>query len=101
MAKDFKALLEKYHFTDEHGHALENCVDYQGLLEAAADKPRFKMVSDDDGHRYVVPVEKVEEFGRWVEAGPYWEGWQGEDFNDYAIGGAPSLVTFESPRTDG
>jgi len=25
-------LLERYHFTDDHGHSIENCVDYQAIL---------------------------------------------------------------------
>lgn len=34
-AKDFKSLLARFKFTDELGHPLENCVEYQELLAAA------------------------------------------------------------------
>ena len=32
--KDFEEILRRYNFQDEHGHALENCEDYQELLRA-------------------------------------------------------------------
>lgn len=43
--KIHKQILEKYKFTDELGHPLENCVDYLNLLQAAnktvSDLPDF------------------------------------------------------------
>jgi hypothetical protein len=32
--KDYKAILARYHFKDEHGHALENCQDFIELVDA-------------------------------------------------------------------
>jgi len=43
---DFKKTLKRYKFTDELGHPLENCFDYQNLLLAAnrtiSDLPDFE-----------------------------------------------------------
>lgn len=33
MDKDYQQVLAAYKFTDEHGHALENCADYIELLQ--------------------------------------------------------------------
>ncbi len=43
---DYRKILKKYKFRDEVGHPLENCVDYQKLLQAAnktiSDLPDFE-----------------------------------------------------------
>jgi hypothetical protein len=61
---------------------------------------RYKVLKDDDGHYYVVPAEKEDLFDKWVEAGPYWEGYEGEDFEKYALGGSLSLLTFSYPQVE-
>jgi hypothetical protein len=110
--KDFKSILEKYHFTDELGHALENCVDYQELLDVAKPSERMCFVSDDDGHDYLIPAAKREAFSVWLEhEHKLWEPglsdeefkrieaeYTGEDFNDYRTGTSPESYTFERPE---
>lgn len=58
---------------------------------------RFFLDSDDDGHWYVVPKSKEDEWYKWlgidrslvvVEEAPEWV---------IEVGGAPSLVTFSNP----
>lgn len=58
---------------------------------------RFTFLTDDDGHMYLVEVGKQEEaFLKWLAAAPYWENYEGEEFED--IGGDPSRYTFTDPR---
>jgi hypothetical protein len=74
---------------------------------------RFRFVSDDDGHTYLIPAEKKEAFDAWLEhQGKLWtqgslsdeefkaleESYKGEDFNDYRADYSPESYTFESPE---
>jgi hypothetical protein len=60
---------------------------------------RFRMVRDDDGHTYVIPADKEDDFHAWVEAsGGDMEDYEGIDFEKYSLGGCPSVVTFEKPE---
>jgi hypothetical protein len=57
---------------------------------------RFMIVSDDDGHDYVIPAEKRAEWREYIEAA------YGDDPPDEpewvrAIGGSLSLLTFTDP----
>lgn len=62
------------------------------------------IVSDDDGHHYVIPRAKEDEFEAWIKAvTAYWGGpsdYVGEapDKLEWAdpIGGSPSLVEFHA-----
>ena len=38
-------------------------------MASRAKKPqqRFRLVSDNDGHDYVIPVEKTNEFYKWLD----------------------------------
>jgi hypothetical protein len=75
---------------------------------------RFRFVSDDDGHDYLIPADKKEEFDAWLEGETrLWEPGLGreeferrsaeqdgrEDFNDYKID-AHEHYTFERPEVD-
>jgi hypothetical protein len=59
---------------------------------------RFRFLKDDDGHTYLIQVGKEEEFARWLDAGPYWENYEGEEFE--SIGCHPSCYTFTNPLED-
>lgn len=59
---------------------------------------RYRLVEDDDGHWYCIQVGQEKEFDRWEAAGPYWEGYEGFDFNDVRLDGSPSNVTFTNPE---
>ena len=60
---------------------------------------RYKLLSDDDGHDFVVPVEQEKAFDLWLQSVydpmcedlPMPEGVQ-------SIGGSPSLLTFTDPQ---
>ncbi len=39
-------------------------------------------MKDDDGHTYIIPLGMEPAFLRWLEAGPYWDGYKGPDFNE-------------------
>jgi hypothetical protein len=59
---------------------------------------RFRFVQDDDAHWYLIPAHKRKQFDKWVEAGPYWDNYKGEDFSKDAIGCSPSQYTFTDPK---
>jgi hypothetical protein len=59
---------------------------------------RYKLLKDDDGHAYIIPVEKEEEFEKWVRATTDNEDYEGPSFEHLVIGGSPSLVTFTDPQ---
>lgn len=39
---------------------------------------QWRFVTDDDGHNYIIPADKKDEFQRWVE---YMESDSGEEFD--------------------
>jgi hypothetical protein len=73
---------------------------------------RFRFVSDDDGHDYLIPAEKKEQFNKWLEhQGRLWEpglsdaefkkrdaDYTGEDFGGYMTGRSPANYTFTDPQ---
>ena len=61
----------------------------------------YCIVDDDDGHHYVIPVDKEEEWSDWVESATnYWNEMKYDEeepeLPEWAdsIGGCPSLVKF-------
>jgi hypothetical protein len=57
---------------------------------------RFRLLSDDDGHDYLVELGQENAFAKWLEAGPYWEGYTGPEFE--SIGRHFSTYIFADPR---
>ena len=57
---------------------------------------RFRLLSDDDGHKYLIEVGKEEAFQKWLDAGPYWENYKGEEFE--SLGSHFSTYSFADPR---
>lgn len=61
-------------------------------------KKRYFLASDDDGHWFIVPVERRSDFDDWVS-----QDWSSELANFQTptyveeVGGDPSFVTFENP----
>lgn len=82
------------------GHSALRLKD--GKLETFDPHPpqRWRFVKDDDGHCYLIPADKWDDFEKWMEAGPYWEDYHGEYFGDYSIGSSPSNYTFTDPKGD-
>lgn len=60
---------------------------------------RFRFVGDDDGHRYLIPAGSRDDFQTWLDAGPYWENYEGVDFTEYRCD-SPSLYTFTNPKRE-
>jgi len=54
----------------------------------------YTLVSDDDGHWYVIPVAKQSEFTKWLNSDDAQDGVSPEWAE--AVGGAPCLVWFPS-----
>jgi hypothetical protein len=59
---------------------------------------RCRILSDDDGHTYFVPVGQEKAFQAWLDAGPYWEDYEGLDYRCYEIGSSLSCFTFSNPE---
>ena len=60
---------------------------------------KCKFRTDDDGHHYIVPSDRVEEFDALMEKG--WEAWTPEEskrISSCSTGGAPPDVEFEWPQ---
>ncbi len=55
-------------------------------------KPKSIIVSDDSGHRYLIPQVCEEEFYKWVEAQEAGEEFAGEDFYYYSIDPARLVI---------
>lgn len=70
---------------------------------------RYTLISDDDGHWYVCPADKVIAVGKFFEAvRAYWEDGHEDDEVEPSmprylspVGGAPSLVSFTDPAIEG
>lgn len=66
---------------------------------AVVARRRYMLTQDSSCHWYVIPVEEKEQFDKWDEAAEsYWEGYEGRDFTDCAVGGSYTLVTFTEPE---
>jgi hypothetical protein len=58
---------------------------------------RYTVVSDDDGHEYVIPVEQRDEFYAWLadeERSTYEEN---DRYDEYRLNGG--TLTFTDPQT--
>lgn len=64
-----------------------------------ADPQRYRLLSDNSGHDYYIPVEQVENFQSWVQY--YDDGeedeYRGPDFDGNRIDGR---FTFTDPRCE-
>jgi len=69
-------------------------------IREAPEAPRYRLLPDDDGHDYVIPVGKEDAFQAWVEHGPYWEDYTGEDFNECRLGCSLSCYSFTDFQED-
>lgn len=58
---------------------------------------RFKLLHDESGHDYIVPVEQEELFYQWVDASENdFEDYTGKNFEDLRVGS--SGWTFTDPQ---
>lgn len=64
---------------------------------------RYRLVSDNSEHHYIIPSDKEEEFDWWVEITESDEDDYDdpvEEFDKYRLSGSPRRVTFTDPRED-
>jgi hypothetical protein len=61
---------------------------------------RYCFRSDDDGHDYLIKVSQQKEFETWLAAGPYWESYDGHDFQEDMIPGSVESFSFLNPVID-
>lgn len=60
---------------------------------------KFRFVSDDDGHHYMIPADRVNEWDTWTEG--FYTGVNDGDFPDWAERiDSPSQWTFMFPVED-
>jgi hypothetical protein len=63
-------------------------------------KQRYRLLSDDDGHYYLVPTEKEDEFNAWVNS--FNDDEEGdpsgyEELGAVSLGCSPTCVSFTDP----
>ena len=61
---------------------------------------RYRLISDDDGHWYVIKASEVNAFNEWVNAMNECEEIPDVDFEPDRLSGSPSNVTFLDPQRD-
>lgn len=67
----------------------------------AEEAQRFMLVSDDDGHNYVILTSEEKAFDKWVDAtcsGDY--DYEGQSFDDKRLSGSVRRLTFLDPREE-
>jgi len=67
--------------------------------QAAKPVQRYRLLSDDDGHDYLIPVGQEELFYQWIEALENYEETE-LNFDDVRLNGAPSRLSFTDPKED-
>lgn len=60
---------------------------------------RYCLKQDDDCHWYLIPVLRLQNFEEWLAAGPYYEDYEGEEFDSCRIDG-PHRLTFTDPKEE-
>ena len=63
--------------------------------KALAVTQRFRLVSDESGHKYAIPVYKTDDFYKWSEAMENGDEFECDDFEEYRVEG---LLTFTDPQ---
>ena len=75
----------------------------EDLMQPSQLPQRWRLMSDNDGHDYLVPVGKEVDFDNWVDS------FNGEDQGDpdgylrlgcQSLGCCPTRLTFTDPRID-
>lgn len=65
--------------------------------QALATCERYRLVTDGDGHEYIIKVWQTNDFYQWVDYMEDHEGvWTGHDFNEDRIDGG--VLTFTDPK---
>lgn len=59
---------------------------------------RWTLVSDESGHRYVIPIARKIEFDAWSQMDTESEDFNCDLFNEFRIDGG--LLTFADPRVN-
>lgn len=58
---------------------------------------RYRLLNDDDGHRYFIPVGSESTFRAWVDSSYENVGYEGPDFSENRIDGR---FSFTDPRCE-
>ena len=69
---------------------------FSDSLYATECEVRYSLVADDDGHNYIVPANKVENFEVWLEDVYMYDAWD-QPTPDW-ITQVPADFTFEKPQ---
>jgi len=67
--------------------------------QAVKPAQRYRLLSDDDGHDYLIPVGQEELFYQWMEALENYEETE-LDFEDARLNGVPARLSFTDPKED-
>lgn len=61
---------------------------------------RYCLVSDNDGHHFVIPCDRIVDFEAWLEQVER-DGDAETPFYAFALGGSPTNLSFEFPLYKG
>lgn len=53
-----------------------------------------RLISDDDGHWFVIPVDEEDRFHEWVRAVEDGKKWKGKGYDGNALCGGPGSICF-------
>lgn len=72
----------------------------ENMQKALAIVQRFMLVSDGDGHNYVIPLHLVAEFDAVLASAeePDWSEVDLSKYEQYALNGSPRRLTFTDPQ---
>lgn len=61
---------------------------------------RFKLLSDDDGHQYLIPVEDESNFEHWLESIYENKNYKGKSFEDCRLHRSFTAYSFIDPQVE-
>lgn len=60
-----------------------------------SNKPPSRLLQDGDGHWYLIPVGKEDDFEYWISNEEQTRDWHGYDFDELRINGPHTLVLLD------
>jgi hypothetical protein len=79
-------------------HRIDKTLTNEAAEKGALLLERFTLVSDDDGHKFVLPLSRLTEFNEWLATDPESEEFNCDRFNEFIFEGG--LLTFLDPAVN-
>lgn len=79
-------------------HRIDKTLTNEAAEKGALLLERFTLVSDDDGHRFVIPLSRLTEFNEWLESDMESESFNPNKYDEFSLDGG--LLTFCDPAVN-